>query len=544
MRHPALAVAQSLWWRSRAGFIAAGVTFAVIAITYPLLFAWTREPAVIVLSVLPFVVLVSVVLRSMLFVEDRGSMSSTYPVSMYVLPVSTPALVFWPMAYASAAAALTWLAIALIVYGPSGFEMSLFLPALALASSMSWLLALSWLPIAAPWLRTAISVGSVLALGTLGWRLYLDSDFPTAAITFLLAGMMVAAFLLGLAAVSSARRGEVWCARPELCFSAAVNRPHSRRREQRPFTSPAAAQFWYEWKCHGMNLPCVVSLIMVLITLMKLHAGSRNNEFVLPIILTSFLMMPIVQSASIGTGVGRFKPMWVRSRGFNTFVAIRPMTSGDVVAAKFRMLLASVLLTWVIVLAGTALWIVATGNTQNLSWMVRSYRAQHPAREAVALLIAAIVLLPAWTWKHAGDGLAPSITGRRWMEGIFAFLTIGTILTLIAGALRFVIHPEELKWFLGIVPALVISAAVIKSVVAIVSYSLALKRGLIDWPFLLRAVAGTLVSVLFAIALLQLSLPSGVVPIPRPILLLGIVTLIPLGRFPLATLAMEWNRHR
>ena len=50
------------------------------------------------------------------------------------------------------------------------------------------------------------------------------------------------------------------------------------------------------------------------------------------------------------------------------------------------------------------------------------------------------------------------------------------------------------------------------------------------------------IAVGLAILLLPVSTPS--VPVSWPVLVLGIGLFLPLVRFPLATLAVEWNRHR
>jgi hypothetical protein len=544
MRSPALAIAGSVWWRHRWGFIAAGATMLATGIAYPFLFSWNRDPVVVVLSLLPFVPVFGFVLRSVLLVEEAGSMSSSYPRSMFVLPVPTRTLVFWPMLYASLAAALCWLATAVLVYRPSGFVLPLFLPALAFAAAMAWVTALSWLPISIPWVRLAPALGSVLGMGALPLWLIENGLVGHVFLTLLLLSYLAAAFLLGCAAVSSARRGDVLLVWPEVRRFGPLERPTRRPSIKRPFRSPAAAQFWFEWKCHGLNLPVVVGVLLVVIVLMTLHAGSRNNEFVLPLMLGTFLGMPIIQAGSAGIGSGRFTPIVVKTPAFITFSATRPMRSGDLVAAKLRMVLANVLVTWLVTLAALGLWIVASGNTGNVARLARSYNARHGAGEVLELFLLAAVLLPAWTWKHASDDLALSITGRRWLEGVCAFITTGTILALIAAVLRFMLHPEELAWFLSILPWVVISAAVAKGLVAIASYSVALGRRLIAWSSLWKALAAWFAFACGALAMVQLIVPGGMVPVSRPILFLGMATLAPLARYPLATLALEWNRHR
>jgi hypothetical protein len=305
-----------------------------------------------------------------------------------------------------------------------------------------------------------------------------------------------------------------------------------------------AAQFWFEWKCHGLVLPYVIGFIMALIMLLNLHAGGRNNDFELPITLGAFLAMPLVQANSLGTGAGRFRPVGVTNKKPITFMAIRPMRSGDMVAAKLLVLSASALLTWSIVLAGTGLWIVASQNTSNVARLVRAYLTSHSAAQGAALLVLMGMLLPIWTWKHLSDGIAFSISGRRWLEATYAFLSAGIIMGLAAVVLRLMGHPDEAERVFRVLPWLIGGAAVAKSAAAIAAFGVALRRGLVPWTFLWSSLGGWAAVTLCAFAATQLALPSRPLAVSRSCVFLGCATLAPLARFPLATLALDWNRHR
>ena len=142
MHTPGLAIAWSLWWRHRWGFVASGATLLVLAIIYPFLFSYTRATAAVVASIFPLVGVFGYVLNALLLAEEPGSMSSSYPRSMLALPVRTSTLVISPLLCGTLAATLLWVATSVMVYRPSGFEVPVLLPALALAAAMAWLLAL------------------------------------------------------------------------------------------------------------------------------------------------------------------------------------------------------------------------------------------------------------------------------------------------------------------------------------------------------------------------------------------------------------------
>ena len=103
---------------------------------------------------------------------------------------------------------------------------------------------------------------------------------------------------------------------------------------------------------------------------------------------------------------------------------------------------------------------------------------------------------------------------------------------------------EYLPKLLAAVPWLVGVAVLLKASVAVVAFRAALHRGLIDGRSARAILAGWLAATAGAIALLLLAAPPRIAPISIPVMLLGIAAYMPLVRFPLATLALEWNRHR
>ena len=91
------------------------------------------------------------------------------------------------------------------------------------------------------------------------------------------------------------------------------------------------------------------------------------------------LGLPVVLAGAVGPGLGRFKPIWIKDRGVITFVAIRPLTSGQIVFAKFLMAARSALLTWVISLVLVLLWILLSGNLDRAMKLARDFWTCTPA---------------------------------------------------------------------------------------------------------------------------------------------------------------------
>jgi hypothetical protein len=540
----AIAFGRVIWWRNRWGFVVSAAIMLVLAVLYPFLFATTREAPIVLLSVVPLLGVFGFVCRAVLLVEEEGNLTSVYPRSMLVLPVKTSTLVLWPMIFAALAGALLWFAAAGLLYRPSGFAPPLLLPALGMAATMAWMSALSWLPIANPWVRTTVAIGLTAAMAALPLWLYQNQALPVELIGLLLTGYIVAAYGLGVWGMAGTRCGGVWRIGPEAAWALLRAGRSPALLASRALRSPLEAQCWYEWRCHGLVIPVLVLIVQAILAPASRGERAPNNDFVLSLGLAAFLGMPLILASCAQVAVGRFTPAWVKRPEFMTFVATRPMRSGDLVSAKLRTVARSVLLTWLIVLPFVGFWIFASGNVATFRRLLGNYTAQHGVAQTIAGLALALVFLPASTWKLATDGLATSLSGRRWIEGTHAFLTSGMMLALCAGVLRLILHPEEQRWFFAILPWLIVVAVGIKLAAAIASFTAAFRLRLIGWSGFWKSIAGWAAFTGCGIALAQLGSSAAVIPIARPILFLGVALMAPLGRYPLATLAVDWNRHR
>jgi hypothetical protein len=543
MRTPALAIASSIWYRHRQGLIVAAVMLLAMAIVCPLLLRYSHAPAVMIACAAPNAIVLAYVLNALLFVEEAGSMSSSYPRHMLTLPVRTQTLAFWPILYASTVAALLWL-VSGSIYRLGGLQAPLVLPALGLAAFIAWCQTLSWVPIRSPWLRTAVALGSIFVLGALPFWLGMFDPFSPARLAALLIGYWVAAYAVGLAALVNDRRGDVWRIWPARFRPARIASRSARVSRGRPFRTPAAAQLWYEWNCHGLALPLFAGALIVLFVATKLWFGPQTESYQVPLTLGVFLGMPAVVAGSASTIYGRLRPVGVDDRRFVTFLAIRPLNSGNLVAAKFRMALVSALLSWAIAVTGTVFWIFASQETASVAALARDFFERYPGGRGVTTLILAGVLMPALIWRLLTDWLAPSLTGRRWIAETGACVYAVLIAGLALGGVVLMNRPEDRPLFLAAVPWLVVGAALFKGSLAIATFKCALRWRLMSWRVFWGILVMWLALSFCAVALAALVIPSAALPVSWPILSLGIATLVPMARFPLATLAFDWNRHR
>jgi hypothetical protein len=60
-----------------------------------------------------------------------------------------------------------------------------------------------------------------------------------------------------------------------------------------------------------------------------LSAAGKQNSVTMGPIVGFLLVLPILLAGAVGPGLGRFNPFWIKDRGVITFVAIRPISSGQ-----------------------------------------------------------------------------------------------------------------------------------------------------------------------------------------------------------------------
>src|SRR5216117_3166777 len=345
MRSPALAIGWEFKESHRWGLIAvAGYLFAVAAIRFLIL-----EPGepVLVDSV-RFAAVVSVPLTTMLvyllavfsfgFAGDLAARHSMYPARMFTLPVTNAALVGWPMLYGTAAMAILWLAARLFAVWPSGIAIPLIWPALLAAALLAWTQALVWMPYGLPGIRL---IFAVLCLTSLDTVVLLAIHFKAREPMMLaiLAPQVPLAYLVARFAVARARRGDVPDWRGRSARSGEVADVLPRPRDH--FSSPGRAQVWFEWRRHGRSLPALVGLLLPF-ELALLWLAKDAPAFVFEILFLALITPPFMAAFTAWT-VSQPNPQVRDSYGVPPFIATRPLTSAELIAAKLKMAMSSAL---------------------------------------------------------------------------------------------------------------------------------------------------------------------------------------------------------
>jgi hypothetical protein len=539
VQSPAFAIAYSIWARNRTGYVLCAAGLAATALCYPALFAYSRSLGTLIASTIPLVGIFSYLLNSAIFAQEPGNLSSSYPRHMLVLPVRNRTLVFWPVLYGSVLAVVPWVFTATVVYRSSGLAIPIIMPALILIVVVAWFQAIAWIPFAVRWLRDLLGITLTMALGAIPVWIAVHDPGARTLLTAVLLVYLAMGLALAMAALKGQRRGDAWSLRSggESAGGAL------RLRSAAPFGSAVRAQFWYEWHCHGAAVLIYLCGLMLSIWIVVIAAGKPIEGPLFPFILGLLLAVPSITIGSIGPGIGRFRPFWVENRPNITFMAVRPMESGAFVAAKMRLALVTVVLSWVYILVGTAVCIVLSGSLPAAISTWRQVVSLYPDGRAPLICGLACILMPAITWRLMTDGFAFVLTGRKWIADGAVWLYLAVLIGLVSGGLWLGNHRDQLPRTLAIAPWLVAFGALLKAFAATATFRLTLRRRLIGWPTFWRILASWSALTGLAVALVILLDPPAALA-SKPALFLGIATFVPLVRFPLATLAFDWNRHR
>src|SRR6266550_2736325 len=406
MRSPALAIGWEFRRRHRWGLIAvAGYLFVVATIRFLIL---GPGEAVLVDSA-RFAAVASVPL------------TTTF---VYLLAVTNAALVGWPMLYGTASMAILWLAARLFAVWPSGIAIPLIWPALLAAALLAWTQALMWMPYGLPGIRLIVAVLGLAALDTVVLlAIHFKAGEPR--MVAILAPQLPLAYLVARFAVARARRGEVpdWRG----VFGRLVtNAVLTRRRDH--FPSPARAQAWFEWRRHGRSLPALVGLLLPF-ELALLWLAKDAPAFVFEILFLALITPPFMAACTAWT-VSQPNPQGRDSYGVPPFIATRPLTSAELIAAKLKMAMWSTLAAWLVVLVALPLALEWSGT-----WSVVTERARRmndaigtPRAATVVLLILAGFIVA--TWKQLVQSLHIGLSGREWIVKGSVLLTL-TLLILV-----------------------------------------------------------------------------------------------------------------
>lgn len=544
MRSPAAAVAWEFRQRHRWGLIGliayqlvlATIKLVIVARGLPINLDSPESFAFVVVVPLSATITYFLAVFTFGLDGDLATRQSMYPARMFTQPVTTAALVGWPMLYGTAAMMILWLATRLFALWPSGIEVPLIWPALLGASLLAWTQALTWMPYPLPGLRIIVTV---LWLGTIDSVAILALNFRAheSLMIGILAPQIPLAYLVARFALARARRGDVPDWRGVFAWVAKIARVLSRRREH--FSSPESAQAWFEWRRLGRSLPAWVGLLLPL-ELLVLWAAGDATVLVFAILLGVLLTPPFMATFAAAT-VSKSSPNASDSYGVTPFIATRPLSNADLIAAKLKMTIWSTAAAWLAVLVAIPVALKLSGTLAVVleRWRRVSEIVGTPRATVFLLLILSGCI--AWTWKQLVQSLYIGLTGRESLIKGTVFLTL-VFLFLIGPFTQWIIDNRRLGELWSALPLILAILVCLKMIAAAWILVRLFHSRLVSDRTLVIAAGCWCVAVLalYGVFVWLLDTPH----FPHYLLMLLAILAIPLARLSAAPLALAWNRHR
>lgn len=545
MSSPALIMAWQIWTRHRLGLRISAASLLLMVIAFPPILRNFDSNVALVLTLIPAALVFIYVANLLLFTDEVGSLDAGYPRRTFTLPVATRTLVLWPMLIALVTVLSLWLVISVLVYQRGGYRPPLVLPALALAVIMAWTQTLSWLPTMNQSVRIYSSlIGFALLLGVPFWLL-ISNKLSSTELTVIGLIELPALFALALLGVAHARRGDEWSLGLQDLLDRFWATMDRLTRRQPSFRTPAQAQLWYEDRCHAWLLNGFAYFQLFMTYLFALTSPSRvGNKVTFFITLGCMVGTPFVLANFQGVTLGRMYPPWSKQRGFMNFLAVRPILTGEMITAKYRIAVRSVLRVWFLVLVLTGSWLVLKGYAGDMADFCRLFFKAYPGWRGPTILGLAAVLVPIITWKLLTDNLVPGLTGRKWLADGTVLGNLFLFMCLLAGGLWCASHPAALVRIIAPLTWLAGVWVIMKALLALLAFRLALRRGVLRAESVFGICALWLVLAAIALTLVHLLLPQEGLPVPRVVALVASLSALPLARFALAPLALDSNRHR
>ena len=433
MRSPLIALTWEIWRRGRRS-----AWLAVACLSFCALVNWAIRDTHhdLFSTVFGFLMALSLVLLMGVFnytEYDSTREWNGFPYRLFALPVPTWQLVGVPMVLALVSGELLYFAWIKLVWTrgqitPAGWY------AVVLGAYLLYYQTALWSLAGFRILRTVVlSIGGVssILVALLPAFSKLSSEpspwLSERRLVPLVLGTLPLAFLAARAAVtrqrhSGGRRRHVFKALAERLMDALPRRAGD-------FSSPAAAQFWFEWRRAGLLLPASVAIALITV-IAPLSWNFRTDPKFTVTALCWVVGLPVILGFLIGKGFAKADPLSA-SLSIPPFMAVRPLPAVEFVIAKLKVAAVSVVLAWVPVVVFIALWLSLWADVSQLkriAFVIGAFR--HSWNATVALFLAGFMIL---TWRGMINGLWSGLSGKRaYYFGSIGLQVIAPVLMLVA----------------------------------------------------------------------------------------------------------------
>jgi hypothetical protein len=309
-------------------------------------------------------------------------------------------------------------------------------------------------------------------------------------------------------------------------------------RRTRGFSSPAAAQFWFEWRRSGQVLPLCVGAIL-LVVFLPLSWFTRNDPDAAFWILGWGIVLPTVLAGVIGKGFAGLE-FWSGDLSFPTFLAIRPISSGEIVVTKLKVAALAVAVTWTMVLAFLSFYLALWADTKQLHELVRSFSMVYNPLALDAIVGLSIVAAVLLSWRMMVESLWVGLSGNLGLTIASAVTHLVTAVLVIVGLVSWNHHfwtnldkiVHNFRW----IGWAFVAAAVLKLLLATRSWKHISPRRVLKY-----VTFWWLATLCFVLLVLAIDPPFAAL---KHVMILAAFLPVPLARLGLAPSALAKNRHR
>jgi hypothetical protein len=345
------------------------------------------------------------------------------------------------------------------------------------------------------------------------------------------------AYLVARFAVARARRGDVPDWRGAFAWLTENVRIRSRRGE--PFRSAASAQAWFEWHRYGRSLPAWIAILLPF-ELVLLWAAADNAALVFTILL-GVLLTPPVMASFVAVAVSKSRPNASDSYGVTPFIATRPLTDAELVAAKLKMAIRSTIFAWLLVFFAMPVALGLSGTSVVVLERWRAFTAVVGTPRGVVVVLLILAGCIASTWKQLVQSLYIGLTGRAALIQGSVLLTLGFFF-LFGPFAEWIIDSGRLDELWNALPWIFAILVSFKMIAAVWIVLRLYQTRLLSDRALVTGAGLWCVAVLALYAVLVWCLDTP--HIPHYLLMLLAILAIPLARLSAAPLALARNRHR
>jgi hypothetical protein len=464
---------------------------------------------------------------------DLAARESLFPPRLLRLPMTSGALAGWPMVYGAVTIVIVWIGARSLAIYPPNFPIPIVWPAFLGVAMLAWAQALTWMPYG---LRGARVVATVLWLVSIDVVVILAVllKLPEWVVIAFLAPQPAIAFMAARAAVARARRGDV----PDWAFATTTR--SVANASALPFRSAARAQFWFEWRRCGLGLPLLVAFVVPVE--LALFFATGNTADLVFLLLVGVLITPPFLARAAGAAVRRSSPQANDVHGLPVFLATRPMTSAGLVAATLEVSIASTVLVWLFVGIATPIALMLSGTWALVTDRFIRLAAAIGVPRTVAIVVIVVAICILSTWRQLVQSLYVGLTGREWLVTMNVFLTLFVVFLLVPVAKWTLGNGRAFAIVWGAAPAALSVLVGAKLAGAVGVMRMLQQRQVLADRVLILAAAGWAVVVLTLYG--TFAWFWGMPYLPRYLLAMLAILLVPIARITAAPLAFDWNRHR